>query len=194
MCSPAIFRLKEPEIYWFGGGYISWIKGGALSPNINRKLGSEITIENNSFITGCAMFLKREMLLKVGGFSPDYFMYAEDIDYCQRVLDSGYQIGYLHTTKIFHDAHASIIKDRSSFIAPEHWSNRSLSFSLTHMTYGLFLNLKKHSHGNTRLLGTLRLCLRYVRWCASYIIHGRIDGIKAIYKGIKHSIIGKIPQ
>lgn len=194
MCSPAIFRLNEPDIYWFGGGYIEWKAGGAISPNINRRLGHEIAVLHNTFISGCAMFMRREVLVQVGGFSEDFFMYCEDTDYCQRVLDTGYEIGYTKNIEILHDAHASVIKDRDKFTAPHHWSNKNLTFPVQNIVYGSLLNLKKHARGFERLMGLMRIALRYSRWCFSYLVHGRMDGVLAVLNGIKFYAIGKPPE
>lgn len=193
ICSPSIFRFREPEIYWFGGGFIDWKKGGAVSPNIHKKINHEIPISNNTFITGCAMFMRREVLVRVGGFSTDYFMYSEDIDYCQRVLNAGYVIGYIPNIKILHDAHSSIIRDRVGFVSPHHWSNKNLTFVLKNVVYGTLLNLKKHSKGIERFIGTVWVAMRYSKLSLSYLLHGRIDGLRAIIEGVYHYAVGKRP-
>lgn len=193
MCSPAIFRFHEPDIYWFGGGFINWKKGGAISPNINKTLNHEIRVPENTFITGCAMFMRREVLLRVGGFSNDYFMYSEDIDYCQRVHNAGYTIGYAPSIKILHDAHSSIMKNNGKFIPPEHWSNKNLEFALQNIVYGTLLNLRKHSKGIERLVGTAWIVMRFSKWSLSYLFHMRIDGLRAIFKGIYCSAFDKRP-
>lgn len=193
MCSPAIFRFNEPNIYWFGGGYIDWKKGGAISPNINRPENRAFDIADSTFITGCAMFLRREVLIKVGGFSEDYFMYSEDIDYCQRVLNAGYKIDYLLHIRILHDAHSSIMKNNVTFVPPQHWSNPNLGFVLKNIVYGTLLNLKKHATGSDRFVGTAWVLTRYFKWSLSYIRHKRVDALRAIYTGIICSVSGKRP-
>jgi len=193
MCSPAIFRFNEPDIYWFGGGYIDWKKGGAISPNINRSVNCSIDIADSTFITGCAMFLRREVLIKVGGFSDDYFMYSEDIDYCQRVLNAGYKIAYVPSIKILHDAHSSIMKNNQKFVPAQHWSNKNLGFVLQNIVYGTLINLKKHATGSERFVGTIWVLMRYFKWCLSYIRHKRIDALRAIFTGVICSVSGKRP-
>ena len=193
MCSPAIFRLHEPDVYWFGGGFLDWKKAGARSPNINKQINHEVMVSHNTFITGCAMFIRCEVLIRVGGFSDDYFMYSEDIDYCQRVLDAGYTIGYAPSIKILHDAHASIMKNTGKYVSPEHWSNKNLEFVLQNVVYGTLLNLRKHSNGFERLVGTAWVVMRYAKWSFIYLFHMRIDGLRAIIKGVYFSVIGRRP-
>ncbi len=37
------------------------------------------------FLSGCFMFCRTDLLKKVGGFDPEYFLYFEDVDLCRRV-------------------------------------------------------------------------------------------------------------
>ncbi len=193
MCSPAIFHLKTPDVFWFGGGYINWAKGGALSPNINKKKGSEVTVPNNTFISGCAMFVRREVLEKVGGFSKDYFMYCEDIDFCERVIRGGYLIGYNPNTQILHDAHSSLVRNAASYIPPFSWKNKSSAFFVKHYVYGALLNLSKYAQGMQHISGLLFVMKTCTKWGISYLIHFRFDGLKGIFTGVYYYLIRKYP-
>ncbi len=183
MCSPAILHFKTPDVYWFGGGYIDWGKGGARSPNMNRNVQESVQIPDNTFITGCAMFIRREVLENAGIFCADYFMYCEDVDYCERVLRAGYQIGYAENAKILHDAHASLVKDRTAYMPPFSWQNKSADFFVKHYVYGALLNLEKYAHGSQRIFGTLHVLKRCMYWSLNYLLHARFDCLKAMFTG-----------
>lgn len=193
MCSPAIFHLKTPDTYWFGGGYIDWSKGGGVSPNINKTLKSVMPISCTTFITGCAMLIRREVIERIGGFSEDYFMYCEDVDYCERVLRAGYQIGYLSDVHIFHDAHSSLVKDRESYLPPFSWRNKSAGFFVKHYVYGALLNLGKYAQGVERVTGTFHVVKHCIKWGGSYLFHARSDGLKAIFIGMYCYLRGRHP-
>ncbi len=192
MCSPAIFHLQTPDVFWFGGGYIDWRKGGALSPNVNKAIGTDVAVAEITFISGCAMFLRRGVLEKLGGFSDDYFMYCEDVDYCARALNAGYRIGYDSTTQIFHNAHSSVIKGHDSYIVPHSWKNKSAPFFIKHYVYGALLNLSKHARGRIRFLGTLSVVKSCLKWSLGYIRHGRFDAIGAMFVGVRYYFL-KVP-
>lgn len=194
MCSPAIFHLQMKDVFWFGGGYIDWREGGALSPNVNKAVGLETAVVENTFISGCAMFIRRVVLEKIGGFSEDYFMYCEDVDYCARAVSAGYRIGYDSTTRIFHNAHSSVIKGHGSYIPPHSWKNKSAPFFIRHYVYGALLNLKKHAHGATHFLGMLAVIKRCAKWAASYLVHGRFDALRAMYVGVQHYFLRMPPR
>ena len=55
------------------------------------------------FINAAAWLVSRQCLLNVGGFNTAFFLYGEDNNYCQRVLDRGYKIGICPTASICHD-------------------------------------------------------------------------------------------
>ncbi len=59
-------------------------------------------IEEVDFISGCGMLLRREVLEQVGMFSPEYFLYYEDLDLCLRVKKSGWQIACVTGAKMWH--------------------------------------------------------------------------------------------
>ncbi|HLF51220.1 glycosyltransferase family 2 protein [Flavobacterium sp.] len=55
------------------------------------------------FINAAAWMLPRKTLENIGGFDPIFHHYAEDENYCQRVLFHGLKIGVVPEAYIFHD-------------------------------------------------------------------------------------------
>ncbi len=53
-------------------------------------------------ITGAFMMVPRAVIKKVGPLDEDYFMYGEDIDWCYRIKQAGYQIIYYPRAKVMH--------------------------------------------------------------------------------------------
>jgi N-acetylglucosaminyl-diphospho-decaprenol L-rhamnosyltransferase len=58
-------------------------------------------------ISGACMLVKREVAERVGGFTTDYFMYAEDVDLCVKITEAGWKIFYVPDAMIVHHAGAS---------------------------------------------------------------------------------------
>lgn len=59
------------------------------------------------WVSGGAMMIKREVIEKIGFFDENYFMYIEDIDFCRRVREAGFEIIYNPKAKIWHKLNAS---------------------------------------------------------------------------------------
>ncbi|HCP08514.1 MAG TPA: hypothetical protein DIT25_01810 [Candidatus Moranbacteria bacterium] len=55
-----------------------------------------------AWVTGGAMFIRRELFEKIKGFDPNFFMYFEDIDLCKRVRMIGKKVLHLPEVEIKH--------------------------------------------------------------------------------------------
>lgn len=66
-------------------------------------------------LSGACMLLERRLFLSLGGFSPEYFMYAEDLDLCLKSLRAGRQNYYIRSVEILHHGGGSSCHTRSSF-------------------------------------------------------------------------------
>jgi N-acetylglucosaminyl-diphospho-decaprenol L-rhamnosyltransferase len=53
-------------------------------------------------ISGACLMIKRDIFESVGGFCEDYFMYAEDMDLCYRVRQTGYKNYYVPEAEVIH--------------------------------------------------------------------------------------------
>ena len=59
-------------------------------------------ISINGWLMGSALMLRRDNLEKVGPMDERYFMYFEDVDWCRRFKEAGYQIVYFPQAELFH--------------------------------------------------------------------------------------------
>lgn len=54
------------------------------------------------WINGSAMFVRRQVYDQIGGFDERFFMYSEELDWCYRARQAGWQIFYLPSAGITH--------------------------------------------------------------------------------------------
>jgi GT2 family glycosyltransferase len=54
------------------------------------------------WINGSAMFVRRAVYDQIGGFDEQFFMYSEELDWCYRAKQAGWQIVYLPTAQVIH--------------------------------------------------------------------------------------------
>jgi hypothetical protein len=54
------------------------------------------------WVSGAAMCVRREAWDQIGGFDERFFMYAEDMDWCLRAREAGWQIHYVPDAAIIH--------------------------------------------------------------------------------------------
>lgn len=58
-------------------------------------------------LVGAFMLVRSEVIEQVGGLDEDFFMYGEDIDWCYRIKQAGWEIYYYPHTQITHYKGAS---------------------------------------------------------------------------------------
>jgi GT2 family glycosyltransferase len=58
--------------------------------------------------SGCCLYIPRSTIDRVGLLSERWFLYAEDTEYCKRVIDAGLKIKILSTARAFHAVGASV--------------------------------------------------------------------------------------
>lgn len=59
-----------------------------------RHKNYEEEMENVPFLSGCFLFFRMDVLKKIGGYDPDYFLYFEDADICRRTHQVSQTIYY----------------------------------------------------------------------------------------------------
>lgn len=64
--------------------------------------------------SGAAMLVRKSAMDKVGLLDEQFFMYAEDLDWCRRFREAGWQIIYHPLVKIIHHKYKSGIKSAST--------------------------------------------------------------------------------
>jgi GT2 family glycosyltransferase len=60
-----------------------------------------------AWIMGASMLIRRELYERLGGFDPAFFLYSEETDFCLRVRELGFEIGYVPEVAVSHIGGAS---------------------------------------------------------------------------------------
>lgn len=95
--SPVIFTEEKKEI-WFAGGKILWQKMKTIHI---KTLPSDLPFESE-YITGCAMFVIKEVFAKIGLFDEKYFLYYEDADFSIRTKRIGFDLLVIPYSQAIH--------------------------------------------------------------------------------------------
>jgi GT2 family glycosyltransferase len=104
---PVIYWMHNKTEVWNGDGKFNAVLGTTIS---NRKLpGKQFknTYKTAKWLTGCCMMVKNEVLIKSGLFNKHYFLYYEDVDLTFRLRKQGYELHYLLSCKMYHEAGVS---------------------------------------------------------------------------------------
>lgn len=90
--------------------------------------------------SGAFMFIRRQAYNQVGGFDTNFFMYAEDVEYCYRYRKAGWEVWYVPVTDILHIGSASSGGDHVKFMGSSIGKERGVVGEFS----GIRLFYKKH--------------------------------------------------
>jgi GT2 family glycosyltransferase len=188
---PLIYFHHDRTLIWnAGSSYNKWL-GVTKTIGYNKKDAQHTyryqnqgdtknnqPIQNIDWITGCAFMVRTEVLKKVGLLYHPFFIYYEDVDLSFRIKNAGYDLGYASASVIYHIAgmsHKSSKKTAEGYVSPKvHYLNARNHIWL----------LKKYTNLLHAPTVILYQSIYYLSVTGYFIIRGRWQKIKALYKGI----------
>ncbi len=182
--SPRIMFAEDPDLYWYGGGSLNWSRGGARSWKFLEPYDQNTTVSEVGFMTGCAMFLRRDLVASVKGFDPRFFMYCEDWEFSSRIARSQWKMCYIPTAVIYHEGHASVRGSGENYQSPLAQGGDASQFYVRNVVAGSLLALHLSAPLLQRFAGTLYFLLRWLRWSVGFAWRRQWSGFGALGQGI----------
>ena len=187
---PLIYFHHDRELVWNSGTRFNPWTGETKTKSYQYKdygqklksRASTSSYQKIDWITGCAFMVKTKALQKVGLLYEPFFIYYEDVDLSFRIQEAGYALGYVPSSVIYHIAgmsHKSSTKTSEGYISPKvHYLNARNHIWL----------LKKY----TKLLYAPTVIIYqsvyYLGVTAYFIVRGRWQKLKALYRGISEGL------
>ncbi|MCJ7633082.1 glycosyltransferase family 2 protein [Candidatus Bathyarchaeota archaeon] len=126
---PKICCYDEPKRIYSAGGRINLWTGSAPSIGRGRIDNGEFDdIEEVDYVSGCALLIRKDTILRIGLLNERYFAYYEETEWCVRARKQGYSVTYVPRAKILH-------KEKT----------RESELSLYYMTRNRFLFMKRNA-------------------------------------------------
>nr|WP_306672511.1 glycosyltransferase family 2 protein [Geothrix fuzhouensis] len=106
--------------------------GGRLFPLIARAwhVTKLEDVNKLDFLTGASILIPTPVIQAIGFISEDYFLYWEDVDYCYRLREHGYELHVALDASILHDESSSI--GRASQLRYYYSTRSMVKFLYTH--------------------------------------------------------------
>ena len=168
--SPKICYYSNSNKIWFAGGRLGLLRACGYNLSINKLDSSRYTgFILCSFITGCAMLIKRDVFYEIGLLDSSYFLYVEDVDFSLRASKNGWELGTDLDNIIYHKVSSSS-NDALAIQTYYVWRNR------------MYFSAKHHSKIQRFVFNTfwiLSRTLKIILWLAK----GRVDVILSAIKG-----------
>lgn len=126
IASPLIYYKNNHKYIWSSGGYKSFINYYPFQDEYIRKIdnGQLENVLKRDCVTGCSMLIRRDVINQIGYLNKEYFIYAEDMDYCIRAKKSGFAIIVNTKSKVWHRVSGS--SGGEGNITKEYYNTRNL--------------------------------------------------------------------
>jgi GT2 family glycosyltransferase len=134
-----------------------------------------------AWLSGCCLLIRRECFDRIGGFDTDFFLYYEDVDFCNRARAVGWSIWYEPSLKVthHHPLHVRKVPPRIRLLtrhalltyARKHWS------ALEFQAMALIVLLESHVRRKRELRRGHRrraAIFRHMARMAIDLFHGRV--------------------
>ncbi len=99
-----ICKMEDPEILQEMGSFIDFEESfNVRTPLKGHKDIIELPeIVKCDYVPACCLITTNEVLEKVGSFNTDHFIYWDDMDWCTRVKNAGWEVHAISSSRVFH--------------------------------------------------------------------------------------------
>lgn len=108
-CQPKVKALMNPSAFEYAGAAGGWIDvlgypfcRGRIFATVEEDEGQYDEAAEIFWASGAAMFIRANLFHAFGGFDPEYFAHAEEIDLCWRLKRAGYRIKAVPAAEVYH--------------------------------------------------------------------------------------------
>jgi GT2 family glycosyltransferase len=174
LISPMLLFFDSPGVIQYAGftpmNYITGRNSEIGSMDINRGQYNDTSVETG-FCHGAAMMCRRKDLETVGMMEEQYFLYYEELDWCEKFKRAGKKMWFTGRTQVYHKESMSVGKESAI------------------KTYFMIRNRMLFIRRNAGFFQSMFFCLFYVllacpKQVLIYMKEGRKDLIKWLVKGV----------
>ncbi len=108
-CQPKIKSYHAKDYFEYAGASGGWMDRlgypfcrGRIFDKLEKDQGQYNTTSEIFWASGAAFFVRGKLFKALGGFDPDYFAHAEEIDLCWRIKRAGYKIMVKPRSEVYH--------------------------------------------------------------------------------------------
>ncbi|WP_432712499.1 glycosyltransferase family 2 protein [Pedobacter sp.] len=158
--SPKIMYFDEPDVIQYAGftpmNYYT-CRNQCIGQFEKDKGQYDDIVASTGFVHGAAMMISRAALEKAGAMAENFFLYYEEMDWCERIREAGFYIWVNTQATIFHKESLAVGKNsplKAYFMNRNRilFIRRNAGFFQRSFFYAYFL-----------LFVTPRNCLKYIR-------------------------------
>ncbi|MGF7119232.1 glycosyltransferase family 2 protein [Methanobacterium oryzae] len=138
-------------------------------------IGQRDSIEETDYVEGSCLLVKEEVIEKIGMLDAKFFAYWEETDFCIRIKNSGYNLMYVPSSKIWHKVSIS----------------RPNKIKAYYLTRNRFIFMKKHAKPIEYSTFLLVFTLKFTYLSLELLYYGNMNIYLSFLKGIKDGLAYK---
>lgn len=137
---------------------------------MEKDRGQHDQLRETDLAHGCAMMVPRKVIELVGLMPELFFLYYEEIDWCETIKRAGYHIYFVPASKVYHKESMSV--------------GKKSALKTYYMTRNRLLYIRRNSSGIRKALA-----MAYFILCAmpkniiGYLVHREIEHVQAFFRG-----------
>lgn len=108
-CQPKLLAFNNKKMFEYAGGSGGWLDSygypfarGRIFDICEEDTGQYDNVEPIFWVTGAAMFIRKEVFLEMKGFDEYFFAHQEEIDLCWRIQLAGYKLFSCPASVVYH--------------------------------------------------------------------------------------------
>ena len=91
------------KVIWYAGGSYDWANALGSHAHVDEVDSQKLSsAQPTDFATGCCLLFRAEVASQIGLLNPDYFLYLEDLEFCQRARLRGWKIYFDPSIVLWH--------------------------------------------------------------------------------------------
>ena len=174
---PMVYTWDGDRTISSAGGVVDWHMADAANVGMGEKDGGQFPRRSVDFINGCGIMVTRDVIQKVGGLDPKFFMYWEETAWCLRVKKAGFEVYFESAAVMEHKA--PILSDE---LGPT---------TLYYMTRNRFLFFYRHAPAFMKSIALARALKGALRGIGENRKAGKTAHAKAMQSALLHAISGR---
>lgn len=181
-----IYYYDQPTVIWHAGGNVNssnWrcFHEGCPISDLEKKWEE---VREINYACGCALFIRKEAIEKVGLIAPDFFLIWEEIDWCWRIRKYGYRCLFIPEAKVWHKISRSFKGGNRSPQWQYYYFRNRLLFLKRNLPFSIRLNFYLTSFLR-ELIQILFFAFKPINDASSRELH------RSALKGIYHYFLGR---
>lgn len=176
---PGAGAVSSKLLYYHSEGIIQYAGSTLINPYTGRNqfIGQKQkdcekfnTCCETPYTHGAAMMVSRKVVEEVGMMADLYFLYYEELDFCERIREAGYSIWFVGNSVVYHKESMTVGKENP--------------LKVYYMTRNRLMFMRRNVKG-LKLMISLAFftCVSVPRHMVTYLLRRRIDLLKAFFRG-----------